>query len=305
LPLRGAGGEPVAFRETLRSHGLAWLPPNAIDENARELTTTLALEAGGARTIRIVEEPPGEITVTIDGAASAAVRRELERKVRAMFALDDDLSRFYAALANDAELAFARRGIGRLLRSPTAFEEVVRTICTTNCAWSATTRMLTALVTHLGERAPGAPAEGVTGRSFPTAGAMAGADEAFYRDVVRAGYRGPYFRTLAAHVAEGSLDLEAWRAAPRSALSDEELEKLLLELPGVGPYAAAHIMLLFGRSSRLVLDSWTRPTYARLAGKKKVADRTIVRRFKKYGENAGLAFWLLLWREHHERAAAP
>jgi 3-methyladenine DNA glycosylase/8-oxoguanine DNA glycosylase len=305
LPLRGAGGEPVAFRETLRSHGLAWLPPNSIDENARELTTTLPLEAGGARTLRIVEEPRGEITVTIDGAASAAVRPQLEHNVRAMFALDDDLSGFYASLADDAELAFARRGVGRLLRSPSAFEEVVRTICTTNCAWSATTRMLTALVAHLGERAPGAPADGAAGRSFPTAAAMADAGEAFYRDVVRAGYRGPYFRTLAARVADGSLDLEAWRAAPRTALSDEELETLLLELPGVGPYAAAHVMLLFGRSSRLVLDSWTRPTYARLAGKKKVADRTIVRRFKKYGENAGLAFWLLLWREHHESAGLP
>ena len=59
-------------------------------------------------------------------------------------------------------------------------------------------------------------------------------------------------------------------------------------------------MLLLGRHSRLVLDSWTRPKYARLMGKPKgtlVADRTIARRFRRYGDHAGLAFWLVLTRD--------
>ena len=59
-------------------------------------------------------------------------------------------------------------------------------------------------------------------------------------------------------------------------------------------------MLLLGRHSRLVLDSWTRPKYARLMGKPKgrlVADRTIARRFRRYREHAGLAFWLVLTRD--------
>ena len=75
------------------------------------------------------------------------------------------------------------------------------------------------------------------------------------------------------------------------------MERRLLALPGVGPYAAAHLMLLLGRSHRLVLDSWTRPKYARLQGKppgRLVADRTIERRFRRYGPYAGLAFWLVV-----------
>ena len=76
----------------------------------------------------------------------------------------------------------------------------------------------------------------------------------------------------------------------------EEVEARLLALPGVGPYAAAHVMLTsLGRYSRLVLDSWTRPTYAKLAGRK-ASDKTIARKFRPYGEFAGLAFWLLLTR---------
>jgi N-glycosylase/DNA lyase len=118
--------------------------------------------------------------------------------------------------------------------------------------------------------------------------------------VARAGYRGPYLREIAARVAGGELDLEALLAARRDELPDEEVEATLLALPGVGPYAAAHIMLLLGRHSRLVLDSWTRPKYARLMGKPKgrlVADSTIQRRFRRYGDHAGLAFWLVLTRD--------
>jgi hypothetical protein len=55
-------------------------------------------------------------------------------------------------------------------------------------------------------------------------------------------------------------------------------------------------MQLLGRHRRLVLDSWTRPTYRRLAGKKRAADSTIRRAFARYGAYAGLAFWLFLTR---------
>jgi len=56
--------------------------------------------------------------------------------------------------------------------------------------------------------------------------------------------------------------------------------------------------LMLGRYSRLILDSCTSPKYASLQGRKRpVADRTIERRFKRYGRYAGLAFWLFLTRD--------
>ena len=79
--------------------------------------------------------------------------------------------------------------------------------------------------------------------------------------------------------------------AKRATAFLDQLETRVRALPGVGPYAAAHIMMLFGRFSRLVLDSATRPKYARLSGRKPRSDATIVRRFKPYGKFAGLAFW--------------
>jgi N-glycosylase/DNA lyase len=281
LELRGAGGEPVDFVRTITSHGVADLPPNDIDAEAGMLTTTLALPRGAA-TLRVSAARKRYARVEGTGAKAGALEA-----IRHMLRLDADLSVFYAVAVDDPDLNWAAAGAGRLLRSPTVFEDVVKTMCTTNCAWSATVRMTTALVDNLGPEAPDAR------RAFPTPEAMAEADEAFYRDVVRAGYRGAYLRSLAKSVAEGRLDLEA---LDDPELSDDEVAERLLALPGCGPYATAHMMMLLGRYSRLVLDSWTRPTYARLRGRK-AADRTIERRFRRYRDYAGLAFWLYLTRD--------
>ena len=109
------------------------------------------------------------------------------------------------------------------------------------------------------------------------------------------GYRGPYVQAIARETAAGRLDPE--RLLPGAGLGDDEVEEALLALPGIGPYGAAHVMMLLGRHRRLVLDSWTRPTYRRLRGMKSAADSTIRRAFARYGEYAGLAFWLYLTRD--------
>jgi 3-methyladenine DNA glycosylase/8-oxoguanine DNA glycosylase len=288
IPLRGAGGEPVDFARTIASHGVAELAPNRLDLEAQVLETTLPIPRG-ARTIRLTERRGKlRIDALADNVGERA-RDALTTTVSHMFRLDDDLSGFYALVEQDDELSWCALGAGRMLRSPSLFDDVVKTICTTNTAWSGTRKMTAALVDNLGVKAPGGA------RTFPTAAAMAEVDESFYRDIVRAGYRGPYLKTLATDVAEGRIDLEQMND---QGLPDEEVAARLLALPGVGPYAAAHVMLTsLGRYSRLVLDSWTRPTYAKLAGARRaLKDTTIERRFKRYGEWAGLAFWLYLTR---------
>jgi N-glycosylase/DNA lyase len=288
LPLRGGGGEPVDFHRTIHSHGLITLSPNAIVGDGEALRMPLRLAGGRTVVVEIRPGAPGFARVHVSaGLRGAAAQAELRARVRRVLCLDGDYSAFYERAAADPDLQWVTRGAGRFVRSATAFEDVVKTICTTNCAWSATIRMTDALVASLGETVAGVRGA----RLFPTPQAMAKAPEAWYRDVMRAGYRGPYLRAIAAAVVRRDIDLEALADAPVDALSDDALEERLLALPGVGPYAAAHIMMLMGRYSRTVLDSSTRPKYARLAGRKPRSDATILRRFKPYGRFAGLAFW--------------
>jgi N-glycosylase/DNA lyase len=290
LPLAGPGSEPVDLWRTLVSHGVGALPPSRVNEDERTLETTLPLPRGRPRTVRVSQGRGATARVEVYGPRlSATGEARVLAALRRVLNLDEDLTAFYGVAAGDPDLAWAALGAGRMLRSATVYEDVVKTICTTNTVWSATVKMVTTLVDELGE-----PSAGGRGRAFPTPDAMAAAPESFYRDLVRAGYRGAYLRTLASDVAAGSIDLEALLDED---VDDEEARRRLLALPGVGPYAAAHVMMLIGRHSRLILDSWTRPKYARLNGGRPLKDTSIERRFRRYGPYAGLAFWLTLTRD--------
>ncbi len=296
LRLAGRGGEPVDLWRTMNSHGFAELAPTRLDETARTLEVTLRVRAGRPRRVRISEGRRGYAALEILGpAAGMRAQESVIAGVSHVLRLDQDLSGFYTKIEDDADLAWAADGAGRMLQSASVFEDVVKTVCTTNCAWGGTLRMVNALVEHLGD--PVAGAVGPLTNAFPMPERMAEAPGPFYRDVVRSGYRGAYLIALARSVADGELDLESLGRATADELPDADLEERLLALPGVGPYAAAHIMMTIGRNSRLILDSWTRPKYARLMGKKTVGDAQIQRRFRRYGEHAGLAFWLFVTRD--------
>jgi 3-methyladenine DNA glycosylase/8-oxoguanine DNA glycosylase len=289
IPLKGPKGEPVDLVRTFMSHGVADLLPGHVDEAERAYTTTLALPSAKPRTIRITEGRPGFARVEVEGRKlGQGTTRDLTEEVRRILNLDEDLSEFYALVADDPTLSWAAAGAGRMLRTPTVFEAAVKTICTTNVAWSATIRMVSALVEHLGESA----ANGA--HAFPTPDAMASVPESFYRETVRAGYRSAYLHALAAGVVAGTFEVE--ELGVETDLPDGEVATRLLALPGIGPYGAAHLMMLLGRHSRLILDSWTRPKYARVNGRK-ASDATVQRRFRRYGRYSGLAFWLYLTRD--------
>lgn len=297
IALRGPGGEPVDLWRTLNSHGVAELPPMALDHERGSMEVTLPVPGGRPRTIGISGAGRSAAVVFIGGRPPGRrAAAHLLGAVRRLLALDQDLAPFYELAAGDPDLAWVTAGAGRMARSPTVFEDVIKTICTTNCSWALTTKMVTALVEHLGEQALGAPAGSWRGRAFPTPEAMAARPERFYREVARAGYRAPHLRAVAVMARDGQMDLEALRAG--TPLDDDEVEERLLALPGVGPYAAAHVMHLIGRHSRLILDSWSRPKYARLAGHRRIPkDTTILSRFRRYGPWAGLAFWCFVTRD--------
>ena len=294
LTLRGPGGEPVDLRRTFFSHGLTELPPMSVAPDASSLEVTLPLPRGKPRLVTL-RGGGTRARVTIHGpSASAGVQREVRSRLQHILRLDEDLAGFYVQVKDDPDLGWVAQGAGRMVRGASVFEDVVKTVCTTNCSWSATTKMIGTLVRELGAPAAGISDDGARGRAFPIPVAMAEVPESFYRDEVRAGYRGAYLRSLATSVAEEEIDLEELKDPD---VPDEIVTERLLALPGVGPYAAAHINMMIGRYSTLILDSWTRPKYAKLTGRKSVKDATIVRRFKPYGRWAGLAFWLFLTKD--------
>jgi N-glycosylase/DNA lyase len=297
LRLRGPRSEPVDLWRTMVSHGFHELAPTSLDEERRSLSLTVRVPRGKPRRVTIAAGRRGYAKIDVAGPPPAAAAQDaITATVARVLHLDHDLSAFYAIAADDPQLGWAATGAGRMLRSPTVWEDVVKTLCTTNCSWGLTVTMVNALVSNLGD-APTSTREPLV-RAFPTPEVMAAQDERFYRDIVRSGYRAPRFIDLAELQATGEIDLEALGAASREEIADEEVERQLLALPGIGPYAAAHVMMTIGRNSKLILDSWTRPKYARVTGaRRQPTDAQIVKRFTRYGPEAGLAFWLVVTQD--------
>ena len=281
-----------SFRRTIISHGWCELPPFEIDEDKWLLTRVIELQAKPP--IPVVLSSIGRaVKVTCPMTLNNREAAKVEREVRHILRLDDDLAVFYALMSAEPDFAWIGvQGAGRMLRSPTVFEDVVKMICTTNCSWALTLKMVTGIVRNLGQETRDGR------RSFPSARAMAEAPLSFYVEIARAGYRAPYLKEFAERVASGELDVEAWLT---SSVPTLDLIKEMKQIKGVGDYAAENLLKLIGRYDGLALDSWTRAKFfkVRNAGKK-ASDKKINRYYARFREWRGLALWCDMTRDWME-----
>ncbi len=281
------------FWRTAFSHGWCALPPFSHDPERRELrrvftlpgalTASCTMDAGG-RGVRVRAAWPRD--------PGAGARGDLIGQIRTCLRMDEDFTEFHREARRHPRYRWiAACGAGRMLRSPSVFEDALKMICTTNCTWALTTLMVSNLVASAGRR------PGKTGTTFPSPAAVAGMTESFLRKQVKAGYRSPFILALADRVASGKLDIESWRTSPLStpALFDE-----MKTVKGIGPYAAGNLLKLAGRYDYLGLDSWVRAKYSELRrGGRRVKDSTIEKDYEEFGKWRGLLFWLEMTRDWH------
>ena len=141
---------PFNFLSVVNSHGWRQLAPFSYNENTNTLCYILRLANGHVVELQLREGADG---VSIETEKlDKTERSEVADKVTWMFGLDMDFSFFYAASHLEPKLARAKKlALGRVLRSPTLFEDVVKTILTTNTLWTATRNMTLKLVNEFGE----------------------------------------------------------------------------------------------------------------------------------------------------------
>ena len=293
LPAR----KPFNFTSVVNSHGWVQLTPFHFDESSRTLSYILRLSNGRVIELKLTDGGDG-VNVTADKLKKSG-QNEVTDAVNWMFGLDMDFSAFYAASRAEPKLARAKKqALGRLLRSPTLFEDVIKTIFTTNTLWTATRNMTRKLVDEFGASASPATTSPLSanGRAFPTPEAIAASNPDYIKEKIRVGYRAPAIHELAVRVASGKYDLEALK---HSSLPTLELRKELLTINGVGPYAAANLLLILGRSDFIPVDSWALKLVSHewYRGKPITASE-VEKRFEKWGEFKGLAFWFWDWKYH-------
>jgi 3-methyladenine DNA glycosylase/8-oxoguanine DNA glycosylase len=276
----------AVLADIVHSHGWWQLLPFEWDVDAGVLHCT---QQSDDQVVDLSLWQADELSVHMQVQSCAALSlvglHAIQARGRWMLALDEDLQGFYHLCRSEPRLEHvpAERK-GRLLRSFSLFEDVVKVICTTNTTWAQTQGMVQRLVERLGRPSP------VSGsRAFPSPQAIVAAGEAVLREEVRLGYRAPYIFDLARRVSDGELDLEAWRTSPAST---GELRKQLLQIKGVGPYAAASLLMLLGRYDYIGVDSWARKLVSRQFYQgQPVRESEIQAAFERYGAWRALAYW--------------
>jgi N-glycosylase/DNA lyase len=223
----------------------------------------------------------------------AVEQRALEERLRRMFQLHVDTTEFIELTRRSEPHAWVEdSGFGRLLCGSTLFEDVMKIIATTNTTWRQTVRMVELLVEKCGKRSP----EGFF--AFPDPADVARFPVDDLQQDCRLGYRAKSIHGLAGGIVRGEVDL-ARIADPEQSTPD--LFKSYLSLPGIGPYGAAHLLAMDGRHDFIAVDSeFRRFVRHRYHRGRAVSDKTMLRRYARWGRWQYLAYWAELWSDYRQ-----
>ncbi len=277
--------QPFSLTSVVNSHGWVQLRPFSWVSDTGILRYIDKLPTGSTAEYEISASGTG-VHVSVLGEVNAKERSSIEARVSWMLAAVQDMSGFYQLAAGEPKLNRAVTNLqGRILRSATVFEDVLKTMLTTNTAWSGTIRMVNALIDIYGETLDGVSAM----RAFPTPTRLANSSEAELREGARLGYRAPYVLELARTVDSGELELEAYK---QTTLPTQELRTQLLAIKGIGAYAAANLLMILGRYDYIPIDSWALKTVsAEWFNGEPVNKEQVEQVFERWGDWKGLVYW--------------
>lgn len=271
------------------SYGYFHLAPNVWSPQSLTLTRTLALDDGAATlTIAQPDDRRGApIRLMADRALSPREKAAAKRLITRMLRLDDD----GVADFHRVDPRWRKSGRARIFRSPTFFEDLVKTVTSCNVTWPGTVTMNRRLCE-------------VIDPAFPAPERLARKRPQTLRSRCGVGYRDVRLIQLAKMAASGEIDA-AWFEDPGT--PDEAVHKALLKLPGVGPYAAGNMMQLLGRYGFLAIDTET-IRHGREAlgfdGTDREVEKQVRAHYERFGAHRFRSYWIELW-DRYERKNGP
>ena len=281
--------QPFSFKSVIRSHGWIDLAPFHYENNSEKIWYTASLESEKVVDIGL-EEAPGGVGVEVSNPLNETEKAEISTKVDWMLGLDRDFSTFYDLARAEPKLKrVLEMSAGRILRCPMFFEDIVKTILTTNTQWGGTKRMVANLVNLYGR----VISEEDQYHAFPSPKQLAAVGSDDLRSDAKLGYRAPYISELSHLVASGELDVEKYK---KSNLRTSDLRKKLREIKGVGGYAAANLLMILGRYDDIPVDSWALKMVSHeWFNGEPIGPSEVEAKFKTWGEWKGLVFWFWNW----------
>ena len=270
-----------SFAATVDSYGWERLEPFSFD---RETGVLQRLERLPSQLAHLKLSSAETINVSVHSEARLSGEDEsyIRTFVTNCLALDLDLSGCYAQVAADPAYSFiAAQKLGRPLRAPTMWEDLVKTLFLTN----TTARQAATMAVKFCSLS-----DSFDGRHvFPTPEQVLSRSVTELAAQTSTGYRAKYIRGLAGAVTAGNVDPESLRDP---ALSDEDVAARITALPGFGAYSASHLLKLLGRFEQVGIDAVMRRYFGDMTGRDDATDRDIEAHYARFGRCKGLvAFW--------------
>ncbi|XP_022772502.1 uncharacterized protein LOC111315199 [Durio zibethinus] len=283
------------------NHGLFMMSPNVWIPSTKSLYRPLRLADSSHSLSVTVSHPPNHpfLVIKVHGVHSlpsadeAAILEQVARMLRISSKDEKDVREFQTLHASAKE-----KGFGRIFRSPSFFEDAVKSILLCNCGWKRTLAMAQALC-ELQAQMANAQLQpmGVKSNSnrkiftkrlkhssnsessrskfdqsrgnFPTSTELAYLDEKYLNKRCNLGYRAQSILQLARKIENGEIEESC------DITSHDKLYQKLMKVEGFGPFVCSNIMMCVGSYKRIPSDSETIRHLKEVHGKGKCSKRTI------------------------------
>ena len=275
------------------SYGYFVLMPNYWDVNRQTLSRVLEFDDQPSACV-IDQLDDGRIRARFDRRLDRREQTQARAQIRRMLSLDLGTKAIRAFHRVDPR--WKKSGKGRMFRSPTLFEDVIKTVTSCNVTWPGTVNMNRRLCEVCGRKS-------VSGAySFPSAKKLARTRLGTLRGRCRVGYRDQRIVDLGRLFVSGHVD-EDWLTD--SSVGDDEVFQSLISLPGIGPYAGGNIMQLLGRCSRLAIDTET-IRHAKgalgMSGTDAQITKALHKHYDPFGEHKFRSYWFEIWQDYESKA---
>ncbi|XP_010247913.1 PREDICTED: uncharacterized protein LOC104590857 [Nelumbo nucifera] len=310
------------------NHGFFMMAPNLWIPSTKTLQRPLRLaDSITSVTVRISHPPKHHsihVLVLDTKALSSPDQQALLRQVARMLRISEEDERKISEFHKIHSKA-KKRGFGRLFRSPSLFEDIIKSILLCNCYWQRSLQMATALcelqlelkggsVDKNAEHASMTQRIGLKRKQatnavnvvnttigdFPSSKELASLNDNFLNDRLKLGYRARQILKLAQGVEAGIIRLEKLEGE-----EEEAVYKKLMRIEGIGSFTCATILMSIGFYDKIPADTETVSHFQELHGRKDCTIKTVNKYAKEiYGKFSPfqcLAYWFELLQVYEKK----
>ncbi|KAG7595353.1 HhH-GPD domain [Arabidopsis thaliana x Arabidopsis arenosa] len=303
------------------NHGFFMMAPNVWNPSTKSLHRPLTLSDSSSVDVTISHPPTlSFLVVQVHGINNVSrvdeelILKQVGRMLRISEKDERDMIEFH-----QVHEAAKKSGFGRIFRSPSLFEDMVKSILLCNSTWSKTLGMasdLCALQLKLADgtirpsttsrvskkRKPNPKFKRATRGNFPSAKEIASLEKEVINEHCKLGYRANQIVNLAKKVENGSLNLEKMEMGE---MEVEQVIEKMNKLKGFGPFATATVLMCLGYYHLVPSDTETLRLLREVHEMKECSKETLEKAAKsiydRFSPFQSLAYWFDLIQDYETK----